>query len=204
MTMHNGFYKELDELRKDDPEADFGCLENVDVTPDRNAFRFLHGFCDEFAAMLSDVYGYEIEAVRHFDEDGFGGKLIHAYCVSEIAGEKAYIDIRGITTDVEKFFEAFENEVTYYPDGELWDLEGQATMERWASKDELFDGDYEGWSNEDIRQFIFNNGSYYNVAAQELEEERKPSLEDKIREAGQKAPAMRSGADKGGYDHGRQ
>lgn len=178
--MKIGFYEELDLLRAEYPDADFGFLENVMVADNRNAMNFLHGFCDEFAASLSDIFGYEIECIRHFDEDDVVGKLIHVYCVAEIHGETAYIDVRGITTDPELFFEEFENEVTYYAhDDELWDLDGPAVVERWPCKDELFAGDYEGWSDESICQFILSNAGYYNVAALE----RKESLDSKIVQA---------------------
>lgn len=164
--MKYGFYNELDELRREDPEATFGFLENVDVNGDLNAFNFLHGFCPDFAAMLSDLYGYKIVAVRHYDEDNVTGKLIHAYCVADFQSEQVFIDIRGITNDPVLFFEEFENEVTYYPDdNELWDLEGMATVEIWSNKDSLFDGDYEGWSDYKIRDFIMANAGYYSPAA---------------------------------------
>lgn len=164
--MKYGFYNELDELRREDPDATFGFLENIDVTGDLNAFDFLHGFCPDFAAMLSDLYGYKIVAVRHCDEDNVSGKLIHAYCVADFESEQVFIDIRGITNDPVLFFEEFENEVTYYPeDGELWDLDAPVIFERWADKDSLFDGDYEGWSDNNIRDFITANAGYYSPAA---------------------------------------
>ena len=73
----------------------------------------MHGYCADFAAILSDVCGYSIECVRHIDEDGEEGRLIHAYCIAKIFNEKAYIDIRGITTDPQLFFQEFKNEVSY-------------------------------------------------------------------------------------------
>ena len=164
--MKQGFYMELDELRRDAPDANFGFLENVAVSEDLNAFNFLHGFCPDFTAMLSDIYGYEIVAIRHWDEEDVTGKLIHAYCISEHQGETFFIDVRGITNDPVLFFEEFENEVTYYPkDGKLWDLEGPVGVESWPNKDSLFDGDYEGWADDKIREFIFMNASCYSPAA---------------------------------------
>lgn len=161
--MINGFYEELNELQKDYPESDFGFLENTDVTSESNAHNFLHGCCDEFAAMLSEMYGYEIECVRNAE-----GRLVHAYCITEIGGEKAYIDVRGTTTNPVLFFEEFENEITYYPeDGTIMTLnddsyEVEAKTETWKDKDSFFDGEYEGWSDEDIKQFIREQGIYYN------------------------------------------
>ena len=161
--MKNGFYEELEELRKDVPDADFGFLENTDVTSESNAHNFLHGCCDEFTSMLSEMFGYEIECVRNAE-----GRLIHAYCITEVDGEKAYIDVRGTTTDPVLFFEEFENELTYYPeDGSITVLnddlyEVDAVIETWKNKDAFFNGEYEGWSDEDIKRFIREQGNYYN------------------------------------------
>ncbi len=163
--MKQGFYDELDELRKEDSDACFRFLENIVVSADQNAFDYLHGLCPDFAAMLSDIYGYAIETVRHWEEEGCYGRLVHAYCVTEIQGETAYVDVRGITTDPVLFFEEFENEITYDPrDDELWDLEGPATVEWWENKDALFDGDFEGWTDEYIKAFILMNANCYDVA----------------------------------------
>lgn len=177
MSIAIGFYEELVELQKDDEESSFGFLSNIDITDENTARNYLHGCCDEFAAMLSHVYGYPIEAVRNAE-----GRLIHAYCVTEIGGEKAYIDVRGITTDVVLFFEEFENEVTYYaPTGEFLviDEEGyevNAEVERWDCKDELFEGDYEGWEDIAVIDFIKGYADYYDI-------NKYISIEDKIRAA---------------------
>ncbi len=118
--MRNGFYKELDEIRKEDPELyngvyDFSFMENcegidgegfndVDEEGIRfNAFDFLHGYCNEFADFLHKKYGYQVEAVK---EDG---ELVHMYCTADISGKKHYIDIRGITDSWEEFMEEFYN-----------------------------------------------------------------------------------------------
>lgn len=164
-----GFYEELDELRKDYGEADFGFLENEKVTKEDYAFDFLHGSCDEFAAMLNEMYGYPIECVRYPGDETVEGKLIHAYCVTDLHGEKAYIDIRGITTDPVLFYEEFENELTYFPeDGSIYTLddegyEVEAKIEHWDNKEVLFDGDYESWTDEEIKGFIEGYREYYDV-----------------------------------------
>lgn len=194
--MKHGFYVELEELQKDCPEATFGFLENTEVTFGANAFHFLHGCCDEFAAMLSDVFGYQIEAVRNGE-----GRLIHAYCVSEVNGEKAYIDIRGITTDKVLFFEEFENELTYYAledvflvmDDEGYELEAEA--ETWACKDELFEGDYEGWTDVEIGSFINEFRSYYDIRVLQ----KDAILEDVIASCEEISSAVRA-AGKGKFE----
>lgn len=176
--MEHGFYVELDELKQEDPEASFGFLEHT-IIGNKNAFQYLHGFCDEFAAALSDVYGYEIVTVRHCEEDDVERKLIHAYCIAEIDGETALIDIRGATTDPELFFEEFENEVTYDPrDEALWDLDGPVVVETWKDKAALFDGEYAGWDDEGLRTFILENGSYYNLSSLEKSLARRMAKAD--------------------------
>lgn len=164
MNFYCGFYSELKELKKQDSDSNFGFLENLRVTSESSAHNFLHGCCDEFAAMLSEIYGYEIECVRNADD-----RLIHAYCISYIGDEKAYIDIRGITTDPKSFFSEFENELTYYPPDDsilVLDEDGcevEAAREIWANKDELFDGEYEKWDDPEIKEFIKDYGDYYNT-----------------------------------------
>lgn len=166
--MQNGFYNELDELKKEDNEADFGFLENLAVSEEDNAFNFLHGDCALFAAMLSDIYGYEIECIRETRDDE-PGKLIHAYCVANINNEKAYIDVRGITTDAEIFYEEFEDFMTYFKESNSFlfvDYEGyekEAIVEHFKCKDEMFGGDLEGWSDDDIKRFICDYRDYYDV-----------------------------------------
>ena len=158
----SGFYKELEELRNDCSEANFCFLENIKVTSKNNAYNYLHGRCDKFAAMLSEMYGYEIECIRNADN-----KLIHAYCVGEMNGEKAYIDVRGITTDPVLFYEEFEDELTYYPEYDIVYVstdkgyELLAKIEVCKNKDELFDGGFEGWKDEELREFIRLNCHYY-------------------------------------------
>ena len=102
--MRNGFWLELDELRKENPEDDydFSFMENYTLKDNKlNAFDFLHGFCNEFADYLHEKYGYSVEAVREY------GNLIHMYCTAEIDGETHFIDIRGICDDWDEFMQEF-------------------------------------------------------------------------------------------------
>lgn len=159
-----GFYRVLDSWREEEPELTFAFLKEIMVTS-FGAYAFLHGMCTSFAATLSDVFGYQIESVRHFEEDDcYDGNLIHTYCVSNINEKKAYIDIRGITTDPELFFAEFANEATYYPDDEeMWDSEGPCKFEFWENKNDLFDGDYQDWSDDRIRDFVLRYHDYYDI-----------------------------------------
>ena len=102
--MHTGYYLDLINLRKDCPEADFGYLENEFAGTSISAATFLHGYCDSFACELSRAFGYGIEEIRDYENH-----LIHAYCVVDTGASRAYIDIRGITTNAEAFFAEFED-----------------------------------------------------------------------------------------------
>lgn len=158
-----GFYKRFTELSGSDIKASFGFLADIRATSESSAYNFLHGSCADFAAMLSEVFGYEIECVRNADE-----RLIHAYCISYIGDEKAYIDVRGITTDPELFFSEFENELTYFsPTGEILvededGIEMEASKEVWSNKDQGFEGEFEAWDDPEIKAFIKDHVSYYD------------------------------------------
>lgn len=105
-----GFYKELETLKSEIgfPDADFSFLENEIYNP----YQFLHGNCHEFAMALSKSYGYKIEVIKDADRH-----LIHAYCITQYHGLKAYVDVRGITTDEKLFFDEFADWVDYNSDG---------------------------------------------------------------------------------------
>lgn len=121
----NGYYEELRKMQKEDgcEDADFGFLENEQYDAANSAYDYLHGMCIDFAVALADEFGYKIETVHDDNEN-----LIHAYCISEYAGKRAYIDIRGITTNPILFFEEFEDWLDY-ADGQFLTLTGQAKVE---------------------------------------------------------------------------
>lgn len=159
-----GFYKELLELRADGLlDADFGFLENVPVGGSYYLYDFLHGCCDQFAAALSDFFGYQIEYVL-----GNDGNLIHAYCVQELSdGVTAYIDARGITVDAEVFFDEFRDWCDYDArSGSLCDLEGECQVRRHKDTKEMYsDESRELNQDKDLYQFLKDNRSYYDVIA---------------------------------------
>ena len=163
-----GFYRDLEELHLDGQEdADFGFLENVHVGDAYNLYDFLHGCCDQFAAALSDFYGYEIEYVV-----GNDGNLIHAYCVKEMAnGEVAYVDARGITADPVAFFDEFRDWCDYdVRSGELCDLEGECFVGLYRNTKEMYsDKGREINQDQDLYQFLKDYRSYYDVKAYERE-----------------------------------
>lgn len=84
---------------------------------------FLHGFCGIFALAIADTFGYEIEvsAAEPEDKDDtdcgpnllMDWNIVHIYCVQREGAdaETAYIDVRGVTSDEEKFFDDFSDEL---------------------------------------------------------------------------------------------
>lgn len=122
--MKNGFYLEMDQIAKDledeleeyiSPTFEFMesiCYENKDekaTINEINAYDFLHGFCYEFALVLNQLYGYEIECI--LDENN---ELVHAYCIIKNDNNNVYIDIRGITTDYHLFIKEFDDWIEYF------------------------------------------------------------------------------------------
>ena len=125
--MRTGFYRELDDLREEYPEADFGFMENerlsenmvsklvfksrnsnkvvlLSVMNNYSAYNFLHGDCNIFAQALHDITGFPIYSIQEPDWNG-NYRLVHMYCESE----SGYIDIRGITDDWEEFLAEFKD-----------------------------------------------------------------------------------------------
>lgn len=178
--MKNGFYRELDEIRVDDPDADFVFLEVVCNMGRFRAFDFLHGYCLDFALVLSDELGYKIETLRDPD-----GNLIHAYCIAEEEGQKLYIDVRGVTNDSALFFEEFQNELGVWfecPNDFIEVFEDSEAYLNACPVDELFldyaknvyewNWDFYDVTDDDVVQMLAAEAS----AAQ-------PSVEEKIQDA---------------------
>ena len=120
----NGYYEKLRILQeKEGGGANLQIVmenEFSEKKPWLDAYNLLRSYAPDFAIALHDFLGYNIEVVNALD-----GRLIHAYCVSEYAGKKVYIDVRGITTNPELFYEEFEyatpEHALYYKDGVLYD-----------------------------------------------------------------------------------
>ena len=157
--MYNGYYQELVQIQQDDTAANFGFLESVDIKNGYSLYDYLHGRCDEFAAALSDFYGYSVEAVI---DDAWG--LIHAYCVTEIAGHKIYIDARGITDDDELFFSEF-TDFYIHDKGKLFYENGiPCRVECYPSTRKMYsDEKRELNQDKDLVQFFKDNNSYYDI-----------------------------------------
>lgn len=182
-----GFYRELEELRADGlPDADFGFLENVPVGDAYYLYDFLHGCCDQFAAAVSDYFGYEIEYVVGNDDN-----LIHAYCVQELpSGETAYIDARGITTDAELFFDEFADFCSL-SDGVLYDLNGECQVYRHKDSREMYSDDTRELNQDkELYQFLKENSSYYDVKVFEREYVQVGNVNRLIIDAASKCEAV--------------
>lgn len=184
--VYNGFYRELDEIKEDSHDADFGFLENVPVGEWYYLYDFLHGHCDQFAVALSDFFGYPVEYVL-----GNDGNLIHAYCVQELTtGEAAYIDARGITTDAELFFDEFADWCEYRR-GEIWDSEGECPVHRHKDTREMYGDDNRAPNqDEDLYRFLVVNRSYYDVTVFEREYLKPGTVNSLIENAASKCEAV--------------
>ena len=155
-----GFYKDLEKLRQGGMEnADFRFLRHVPVSHSRSVHDFLHGQCDDFAAALSDCYGYRIEHLL----DRCGG-LIHAYCVKDLpSGETAFIDARGITTDEAVFFSEFSKWCTYQ-NGNIWTDIGPCQIHCYRNSREMYHDGYRCRDTaRELYRYMEGNRSLYDV-----------------------------------------
>lgn len=93
------FYIQQKKLQSED----FNFMENIHIN-NLCLLDFLHGFCNIFALCLHNIYHYEIMNVYNYDKS-----LIHSFCIYHKNNKRYFIDIRGITTDLNEFLIDFEN-----------------------------------------------------------------------------------------------
>lgn len=129
------FYEDLEELRKEDPDANMGFMGNIDLCNGLTAYDFLHGECCQFAMALSVELRLPIKVLRHST-----GKLIHAFCCLG----NIFVDARGFTSDAEAFFGEYGFEATLY-NGKLYDEDGECYIEHFPNADAFC---------EDIEEYI--------------------------------------------------
>jgi len=99
--METGFFCLRYEEKIDD------ALEATILPYGRSAEIFLHGYCDIFALALHQAFGYKMEQMADSAEPD---TLVHAYCVSHnAAGNKVFIDVRGVTGSEGALFGPFED-----------------------------------------------------------------------------------------------
>lgn len=73
-----------------------------------NAFFYLHGICHEFALGLCETFNYNIVLWINYDEDINSNVLIHAFNTFKYKGKQYYIDIRGITDNIDDITDGFD------------------------------------------------------------------------------------------------
>lgn len=94
-------------------EDDYDFLETLNVNNKIiNAFYYLHGICHEFALALNEIFGYDIVLWINFDEDIHSNALVHAFNTFTYNGKQYYVDVRGITDDLNDIIDEFD----YYED----------------------------------------------------------------------------------------
>ena len=82
-------------------------LENFSIGEDK-AFYYLHGLYENFALALNEKYGYDIEFMMSYDEEIEHDVLDHAFCKTNIDGKDYFIDIRGITDNIDDILDGFD------------------------------------------------------------------------------------------------
>ena len=96
----SGFWKTYAYMEK--PDWEF--LEKISYPTSEgpySAYDFLHGGCDLFSSMLHKIFGYKVLYTYCGDRT-----LCHSYCVTD---DGVYVDVRGKQSDLEVFFEDFED-----------------------------------------------------------------------------------------------
>ena len=92
------FFIQRNELNSED----FNFLEEF-IIKDFSLLDFLHGYCNYFSLALHNTYGYEVMNLYDYDKT-----LIHSFCIYK----NNYIDVRGITPNLNEFLIDFEDWVT--------------------------------------------------------------------------------------------
>lgn len=91
MEILNPYYCEI---QSDDPDSFDDLYYSARI--------FLQGSCHLFALALHEHFGYDV-----YEVDNFEGKLAHVFCKGQYMGREVFIDVRGITTDIDECFEEF-------------------------------------------------------------------------------------------------
>ena len=148
---HNGYYlsgeNELYDLIN--PEWDFD--DEQDEMPGfayEDAHIFKMGSCQLFSVALHQIFGYVPYEVKGQDD-----RLIHAFCIGDFFGQKAFIDVRGITTNWSEFWTGF----TVRPE-EVIRMEKQQLDTDQLNEDEAFGYRFACW-------IIENNKNCYQLLA---------------------------------------
>ena len=106
--IYTGYYADLENMKSEDSTIDsFEFMQNKLIN-DISAYDFLHGYFDIFAYALQRKFEYPVKVIRN--RDNLLNEIVHYYCETTLSdGRKAYIDVRGITTDFDLFISEFED-----------------------------------------------------------------------------------------------
>ncbi|MDF2880234.1 MAG: hypothetical protein K0R54_791 [Clostridiaceae bacterium] len=87
----------------------YNFLETLNVNNEIiDAFYMLHGICHEFALAINEVYGYNIVFWVNYDEEIETNVLIHAFNVFKYKDKQYFVDIRGVTDNLEDIINEFD------------------------------------------------------------------------------------------------
>lgn len=101
--MNKGFFNEKEDL-----------LEKLNIDNSHiDVMQYLHGKCDEFALALNKALGYKIVIWTDYIDDE--PVLVHAFNSIECEDKLYYIDVRGITDNLDDITSSFD----YCEDPEL-------------------------------------------------------------------------------------
>lgn len=82
-------------------EENYDFLYNVPVNNiNINAHKYLHGNCHEFSISLNKKFGYPIVLWIEFNDEIEEDILVHAFNVINHNSKTYFVDIRGITDDI--------------------------------------------------------------------------------------------------------
>lgn len=117
--LRNSFFREAKDFFNEDMEGDvmnvensisFGFMENVDIDGQSfDFFKYLHGYCDEFAMYLAEKFSYDICIWITHDYELNKDVLVHTFNRLEYGGKIYYIDVRGITESFDDVLLDFED-----------------------------------------------------------------------------------------------
>jgi len=101
--------------------------------PYENAYDFLQGACNLFIVPLFQMYEYDVFEI--IDENG---ETIHWYASTQHQGIRLYIDVRGATSDFEKFIFPFSQKIKM--EYSVIQRQGEDLLfkEDWSDTGELF------------------------------------------------------------------
>ena len=100
MIYTKGFYNE---------EENYDFLSTLTIkNKNLNALEYLHGNCQDFSIALYEEFGYPTVLWTEYDDSIENMVLIHAFNVIKQDNDIFYVDIRGITNDLNTLTSGFD------------------------------------------------------------------------------------------------